>query len=224
MKQVKQAVLAASFCSLMIAGALQSQAEEITGYIAVGGMYAPDYEGSSTNEFSAIGAGRIQYGPYYINSNELGFNANFSPLNSFEFGLSTYSRQSRNDDVGNDAVSRLREIDATVEMGAFFRVKTNGLLQPPDELSFEVDALWDVSSTHDGMVVRISSSYDFSPTQRLRLGSRLIAVWASDEFNETYFNIDTDNALRSGLMEYDAEGGLKNVNLVFSANYMLTDR
>ncbi|MEM0967631.1 MAG: MipA/OmpV family protein [Verrucomicrobiota bacterium] len=223
MKKSTRLTFGAVACTLSTFLVQYASAEEITGFVGAGVMYSPDYEGSDDYEFSPVGAARVEYSPYYIKTNELGLHVNVSPFETIEFGLSTNFRDGRDDGVEDATVLRLDEIDSAFEVGAFTRLKTSGVLHPTDELHFEVDILWDVTGVHEGMVVRFGPGYDYSPTERLRLGAKLMAVWASDEFNDTYFSINPDNATRSGLSEYEASAGLKNVSFGVSANYMFTD-
>lgn len=226
MRTVKTVMLASAAGILAFAGAQNAHADEhdVSGFIALGGIYTPDFEGSEDYEVSPFGVGRLEYQHYYVETRGPGLRANVSPFEHFEFGPAIGYRGERDDDVENDAVSRLRDIDGAVEAGGFVKVKTNGVMHPSDELGFEVDVRTDVSDTHEGTLVSFGPSYGYSPSREWRLGAGIAATYVTDDYAETYFSVDANNAARSGLRRYNAEGGIKDVGVTFTANYAINER
>jgi outer membrane protein len=193
----------------------------VTGYAAVGALMLPEYEGSDDSQVVPLIAGRENYDQYYIETNGLGLRANVSPYKGIEFGPVIKYTLGRDDGVKNAKVKRMREIDAALGAGAFVRVPFHGVMDKTDELAFELQAVTDVSDTSDGTTISFGPSYSYSATEKLRLGVSASATYATDNYNETYFGIDADNAARSGLAAYKAEGGFKDVGLMVNANYAL---
>jgi outer membrane scaffolding protein for murein synthesis (MipA/OmpV family) len=57
----------------------------------------------------------------------------------------------------------------------------------------------------------------------VRIGFNASATWADSRYNETYFGIDANNAIRSGFDTYDAKGGIKDVGVSVNVTYMWTE-
>lgn len=221
--------LALLFLSLMIGLALAQENEQQNGqaggwngYLVLGGGAAPDYEGSEDYQLIPFATGRIGYDDYYVELRGPGLRANVLPGGllpfNLEFGPSIAYRGGR-DDVDNDRIDDLRNIDGTIEMGAFAKVSTHAGLHEMDEVAFEIEFLSDVDNEHDGTTISFGPSYSFAPTEKLFLGFGLSATYASGNYNDTYFGIDADNAARSGLSTYDPDGGVKDVGMSVNAIY-----
>jgi outer membrane scaffolding protein for murein synthesis (MipA/OmpV family) len=197
----------------------------LNGYASLGAAVVPDYEGSQDYMPAPVFAGKLGYEEYYVELRGPKLRANVMPKVlpfGFEFGPSLAYRFGR-DDVENRRVDRLRDIDGSVALGGFAKVSVNGLLQPSDELAFDVEGLAGVGKERDGATVSFGPSYSFSPFERWRFGVKASATWADDRYTATYFGIDADNAVRSGLAAYDAKGGIKDVGLALNASYMWTE-
>ena len=200
-----------------------AHAEEVSGHVMLGGGMAPEYEGSEDYQAIPFVAAKVEYGDYYIESRGLGLRANVSPVAGVEFGPAVSYRGGRDDDVDNNAVAAMREIDGTVEVGAFIKVPFRQLMHKTDELSLKAEIMADVGGVHEGYTVELGTGYGYSPADKLRLGVDVSTTYASGNYNETYFGIDANNALRSGLAQHDADGGFKDVSLGVTAMYQLND-
>jgi outer membrane protein len=165
----------------------------------------------------------VNYQQFYIEANGLSLRANVSPLKFIEFGPVLSYTFGRDNEVENQKVKRMREIDAAISAGAFIRVPFFEVMDKTDELAFDLQATSDVSDTSDGSTFSFGPSYSFSPIENLRLGVSASATYATDDYNQTYFGVDADNAARSGLAVYKAEGGFKDVGLMLNANYALNE-
>ncbi|MDQ7250603.1 MipA/OmpV family protein [Dongia sedimenti] len=195
------------------------------GYLSLGGAVVPDYQGSEDYTPAPFWAGKLGYDEYYVELRGAKLRANVMPAVlpfGFEFGPALAYRFGR-DDVANDRVDDLRDVDSTLAVGAFAKLYTGDLFQPGDELAFGVESLTGVGKDRDGTTIEFGPSYGFSPWERVRLGFKLSATYASDRYNETYFGIDADNARRSGFSTYDAEGGIKDIGFSVNANYQWTE-
>lgn len=206
-----------------------AQAEDakgFSGYLTLGGAMVPDYEGSDDYQPAPFAAGKLAYDGYYIEARGSKLRANVMPAGMLPFGLElgpSLAYRFGRDDVKNDAVDALRDIDGTVAAGGFAKIYTKAVLDESDQLGFDVEILSGVGSDRDGTIITFGPSYSFSPWDSLRLGFNATATYANDRYNETYFGIDADNALRSGLATYDADGGIKDLGLSINATYILTE-
>lgn len=194
---------------------------QLGGYIILGGGMKPEYEGSEDLEATPYAAGKLQYGRYYLEAKGSDLRANVSSFAGIEFGPVVNFGGGRDDDIKNKAVARMREIDDTVEAGAFIKLPIKQVFDRTDELAFEVEYLADTGDSHEGYKIGFGPSYRFSPTERLRLGASIKATYANEDYNQTYFGVDADNAIRSGLAQYRADSGIKDIGVGFSAMYSL---
>ncbi|MEM9101659.1 MAG: MipA/OmpV family protein [Pseudomonadota bacterium] len=225
MKSIKHFILAPLLCCSALTSSKNLFAEsDMRGFFAFGAVYVPEYEGSDDYYISPFGAGRLEFGDYYIETKELGLRADISTWENFDFGPAINYRNRREDDVDNIAVALLDELDGAVEVGFFARFKNNGYWHPSDELAFEVSVLTDASDTHDGTLVSFGPSYAYSPSSKLRLSTSLVATYVNDDYATTYFGINAENIGNSTLSFYDAEGGLRDVGISVTANYFLDEQ
>nr|WP_298688605.1 MipA/OmpV family protein [uncultured Dongia sp.] len=188
------------------------------GNLIVGGVVVPDYDGSEDYSVSPMIAGKLSYDTYYIQLRGLDAKINVSPFEGFEFGPSIGFASGR-DDVKNNRVDRMRNIDSTVEGGVFAKMSMEELLDPTDELAFEIEVMTDLGDVHNGTTISFGPSYSFSPSESVRLGVDLSATYASGNYTDTYFGVDAGDARRSGLSPFDADGGIKDVGVMFNATY-----
>lgn len=84
----------------------------------------------------------------------------------------------------------------------------------------------------DGTTARLGAGFDFPLTEKLRLTPGIAAVWADDNYMESYFGVTAAQAAQSrarlgaaaGKTAFDAKSGLKNVDLSLMAQYSLTPK
>ncbi|WP_170975489.1 MipA/OmpV family protein [Martelella alba] len=195
----------------------------ITGQFTLGAGMAPEFEGSDDYKAVPLVLGRVAYETYYLEIQGSSARINLSPLPNIAFGPAVASRGGRDHSVDNDRIARMHEIDRAFEAGGFVRFSLRQVLDPTDELAFETEILADTSGVYDGYVVTFGPIYSFSPTDNLRLGMRLFATYADDNFAQTYFGVNADDAARSGLAQYSASGGLKDAGLGVNALYRFND-
>lgn len=201
------------------------EAKGFHGYLAGGGAFVPGYEGSKDYHLVPFAAARLSYDNYYVEA--LGPKLRVNVLPSFGSGLGIEAGPSaayrfKRTNVKDARVDALREIDDSIAVGGFVKVTSHGMLQKSDELAFEVEALTGVGDHKSGTTISFGPSYSFSPFDRARLGFKAFATYADDQYNQTYFGIDADNARRSGFATYDAKAGIKDVSLSTTLSYALT--
>ena len=198
--------------------------DQISGFIAGGVASRPDYEGSGDPEAVPLVAAELNYKSFSLRAFGDDLELDVSPFKSLEFGPAVSFRSGRDDDVENEVVASMRPIDDAFEAGVFGKLKYQSVFTLRDEISFGAEVLTDVSGKHDGYVATFGVGYDRQLTDRLGVGLGLKSRYASEGYMDTYFSVDADNAVRSGLPEYVAGGGIKDVDVQVSAQYMLTDR
>lgn len=214
------ALLASSTLSPMAV----AQDSGFTGHVIVGGGMKPEYEGSEDIEATPYAAAKISYNQYYLESFGTDFHLNLSPYTQVEFGPVLGYGGGRDDDIENEAVAKFREIDDTFEAGAFIKIPVRRIFSANDELSFQIQYSTDTEDSYDGYRVSFGSNYKYLLSRRLRLSTSIKANFASKEYNQTYFGVDANNSIRSGLPEYKPGGGIYNVSLGMGLMYVLDSR
>lgn len=179
-----------------------AHADEVT--TGLGAAVTPDYEGSEDYQIVPAIYARANWdsGRYlqFIGT-ELLFNA--LPSKTWRFGPTLHYRFER-DDVDNDRVDRMEEVDGAFEAGAFAGVKI-------EKWHAFLNFLHDISSSHDGFVLNLVAGYNITVTPEFRMSIDAIATYASDDYMDTYFGVNSADAARSGLSQYEAEADLKDV-------------
>lgn len=174
--------------------------------IGLGLAYAPDYEGSE--DYEMVPLVRAVY--VMQNGMSLSFlgstlRFNLIPDSPWNAGLIARYRTERND-VENNRVDRMEKVDAALELGGFAAYRM-------DQWIFSLALLGDVADAHDGYLLEFSTGY----IQPLAAGSHLTwflsASYADENYMDTYFGVSSADSDRSGLSQYSADGGIKDVGV-----------
>jgi len=174
------------------------------------GLY-PDYIGSDDYAVGAAPVVRFTFGGerfVQLVANELRVNILNHPR--WRLGLEGIYRFGRDDDVEDDAVSRMTEIDDAVELGVFTSYSLiKDAADPRKQLA--VSGFWaaDVSDAHDGWLAGVGMQGYYPVARPLTLGAGIRAAYASDDYTQTYFGVTSVDALASGLPTYRAEEGFR---------------
>lgn len=75
-----------------------------------------------------------------------------------------------------------------------------------------------------GLLVDSRVAYPYEVSDRLRLTPSVGASWGNDKYMNSYFGVNSTQAGRSGLDQYQASSGLKDVSARLTASYALTER
>jgi len=79
--------------------------------------------------------------------------------------------------------------------------------------------LADMGDAHDGSYGTLKGGYNwiFSESWVFTFGA--FGTYASDDYMSTYFGVSGADSARSGLDEYDADGGIKDIGLDLGTNW-----
>jgi outer membrane protein len=77
----------------------------------------------------------------------------------------------------------------------------------------------DVADGVDGFIVRLRAGYRIPFSRTWILSITAYTTWADDDYMSAYFGIDRKNSLRSGLKQYDADSGFKDVGITLPLLY-----
>jgi MipA family protein len=188
--------------------------------LGAGAAYRPDYEGSDDYEVDGIPmlgisyrdifllrGGSLMFDVVELSGTSLAENLSFGPLVKFDSGREA-------DD--NPILRNLGDIDEGALAGVFV-----GYELGPVEL--ELNVTQDATSRHEGLIAEIEAGYGFMLAQRLRAQLDVSATWANDDYTQAYFGITRDQARASGLRQYTAEAGMKDVGTSLTLHYLLTE-
>lgn len=188
--------------------------------IGAGGIYHPDYTGSDEYEPAAFPVVKIERGPLYLETDGPGVRANIMPHGLFEFGPIVRFGEGRSD-VEDDVVDRLPEIDDALWLGLFAGYTEKRIFGDRDSLGVELEAL-KAATDDNGTTITIGVKYGVQATRRLSLSIGTSATYADTDYADTYFSVDADGAAASGLSQYAAGSGLRDVGIRLSARYAIT--
>jgi outer membrane protein len=209
------AVFAVVF-ALLLSSAAQAQdspfnIENVPNVVGVGIAMLPDYPGS--NDYMVGGAPFFKINidsqfEYYLRllATDLQLNLINHPV--FRFGPAFNYRFGRNDDVEDDVVKKMKEIDGTIEAGAFMGIELVDKDNPRQRFLSQVEFLSDVGGEYKGYNVSLSASYWFPVHKAVDVTFGGGITYADGNYMETYFGVDQNNADRTGLPVYEADSGL----------------
>ncbi len=208
----KQMVFLMMFACLVVSAPATLFAAGANYSLGAGAAMVPDYEGSDdmTGVPALFFSADWQEG-YFIKLMGNSIRANVFADKTWTMGPVLQYRAKRNSDVDNSAVSDMRKIDAAIEGGVFIGYAAEG---------WDARLQWvgDLSNTHDGSLVKLNLGYAFREANlRTRIG--MSTTYASDDYMDTYFSVDANNAARSGLSRYSADGGIKDIGVDLSVRY-----
>ncbi len=188
--------------------------------LGAGGIYHPDYLGSDEYEIQPFPVLKVEYDNLYVETDGPGVKANVLPHGLFEFGPIVKYGEGR-DDVEDDVVDRLPEIDDELWVGLFAGYTEKGIFGDRDSLGVEIEAMW-AATDDNGSTATLGVTYGLQATQRLQLSIGTSATYADNDYASTYYSIDAAGASASGLSQFSAGDGLRDVGLRVSARYAIT--
>jgi len=216
--------LSAALVSPVMAYESIPHAAEGKGFVGLGVIAKPDYEGSDDNKTSAAPFGMYHWASgRYVELGGTGgsetVSLNLITTDSSEnwtFGPLLQYRLKRDDDVENQQVKRMNEVDAATELGVFVGFETGPWT---GELSFAGD----VSDEHDGYLVYLKGGYKLMQTSKVLVRLGVETSWADSNYMDTYFGVDigvdNSNVGTSGLPFYSADSGFKDASLSLTGVY-----
>ncbi|MFV1998421.1 MAG: MipA/OmpV family protein [Acidiferrobacterales bacterium] len=198
-------------------------AEGGAGFVGLGVLAKPDYEGSDDNETIAVPFGMYHWASgRYVELGGSGGNENAGRLSLnlitrdssevWTFGPLLQYRLKRDDDVENRQVERMQEVDAATELGVFVGFETG-------PWSADLSFAGDVSDEHDGYLVYLKGGYKLMQTSKILVALGVETSWADSSYMETYFGVDNNNVGNSGLPFYKPDSGFKDIGLSLTGVY-----
>jgi outer membrane protein len=183
--------------------------------VGLGVGYQPSYIGS--DDYVVFPTGLVQ-GSFHgisISSRATGIALDFVPNPPDKIGLNlgivADLRLNRSRKTHDAIVDLLKPLDRAVELGPSIGISIPHVLNAYDSLSLGVDAAWDVTGTHDGMVVSPHMSYQTPLSRGILADLSATAVYGDGNFTDYYFSVTPADAAITGLPQFHAKGGFNQI-------------
>ena len=194
--------------------------------IGLGVGLTPDYEGSDHYEVGVVPFGRFSYKEY---QQYLQFGPNFGsrtyqarlnamPYEGFELGPMLTYRPGRKH-VENNDVDRLPNTDNAAEAGGFTRYWLPVGLPGRQAVGLDLSGAADVSNAYNGWWIQPGLDYKAGLSETVGFSARVFSDYASANYMDEFFSISSGQSARSGLRQFNADAGWKDVGLSLGVNW-----
>jgi outer membrane protein len=191
--------------------------------LGAGAGVAPDYEGSDDYELVPLWnlrVGNLYHPKTFVQVIGPRLRSNFLPSDHWRLGLAGQFIKER-DDVENDQVDDLEKVDPSVMLGVVGAY--DFFADPQQDLALEVEARQDVANDN-GFLATVRGIYGGRLAPNWRFDAAVGSTWASEDYMSSYFGIDAANAARSGLDQFNADEGFKDVSFGGGLTYRFLER
>ncbi len=177
---------------------------------------APDYEGSEDYVPVLLPYARadLDSGQFLrLQGNRLrgiDFKANVLPDDIWRFGPMLGYIPER-DDVDNNQVDRMQKVDTSIMVGIFWGIEFDGW-------AAEIEAQQDAVGGN-GFLLTLDVGYKIPINYQLMVGFSVFTTYADGDYMNAYFSVDRGDSQRSGLDQYDADSGFKDVGFWLTGRY-----
>jgi outer membrane protein len=194
------------------------------GFLGLGAIYRPDYEGSDDYEgYVAPFARYNMESGRYISLGGTGGSERAARLKmniltretAWEIGPVIQYRFKRGGDVKNNQVADMQTVPNEQEAGGFVGRHFG-------QLFLSMTGVYDISGESDGTLFYFNGLYRMPVSDRFEMAVGAQTTWASDDYMETYFGVSSSNAASSGLPKYSAGSGLKDAGVSLTGHYKFT--
>ncbi|MDB5713456.1 MAG: MipA/OmpV family protein [Sphingomonadales bacterium] len=197
--------------------------------IGVGAASVPRYEGSSDNTIIPAAAAHGTIGGYGFTIAGTTLSTDIIPYRNAtggKFVLGPVAHLTLNRNSGKrtrDAQIRaLGNIDAAVEVGGQVGFTQTGVITSDyDVFSATVSAVYDVTGTHDSVIVTPSISYGTPLSKQIFVGVNAAADYVGGKYARTYFGVTPAQSITSGLRPYSPGDGFKDISATALVNVSL---
>jgi outer membrane protein len=214
--------------SVAIVFALSSPHQASAGELTLGGgaAYLPDYEGSDDYRFIPLPYIKYESEWITVRSSQLGLEADLIPSKAIEAGPIVRYDFGRDSDVDDPVVSLLPTVDESFELGAFVG---SGLplevlgIDSPTIIVGRLSFIHGLDGGHEGAVLEGSLGLLTPLSDQLTVIGSVTASYMSENYADSYFGVSAAGSAASGLPQFDADAGFKDVGLSMIATYAWTD-
>lgn len=215
---------ALALSALLLPAALPAQAEEprLDLSLGLGAAVTPDYDGSDDYEPVPVWnlkLGNLYHRETYVQLRGLSLESNLVPDDHLRLGV-VGGYDGDYEDVEDDQVNDLSDPEDSLQVGIVAGYDFSA--RPHEDYVLQVEATYDALNGNGGLITP-SASVSLPLDQRLFWGASLSATWASEDYMSNRFGISSADSTRSGLRQYDAGAGFKDVALGSSLTYAFSE-
>lgn len=195
--------------------------------LGLGAGFVPSYEGSDQYVFFPAPAIQGSYKGYAFSARGPGLFVDLIkdpvlPKVEYIAGPIIRARFDRVGRIRDNVVKQLGDRDLAVEIGASGGIKINRIFERFDSMTFQADALFDVTGAHSGAIVTPSVSYNKLLGTAGVINLSVSGDFVDGDFADYYFSVDAVGSAASGLPRYTAGGGLKSIGTSALLGYDLS--
>ncbi len=168
-------------------------------------MGSDHYEGSYSPRVKIVWRDRV-----FLNDRQLGMNL----FKNDVLAIGPFLRYTGGRSDNNAGLEGMGDIDRTLSAGGFFNYRLGAL-------RFKSEIRQDVLDEQQGMlaIARLGTKI---PWGLPLLNVYVSSTWGSGEYMQSFFGVDTGQAIRSGLPGYEPDAGIRDVSLSLSGGYEIT--
>lgn len=190
--------------------------------VKLGAGVAPRYEGA--DDYGAvplwdIRVGNLYHPDTYVRLRGTTLTSNLLGDSNWRLGPMLQYIPNRGN-VGDSVVNRLQHVDASALLGGL--IGYDFKLGDRRVLGLEFQGRQDIAEDQ-GFLLTWLARYATPLLQSLTFGGELSTTYASSDYMDAYFGVDSTNATRSGLDQFNADAGIKDATLRLSLDYQLSD-
>ena len=195
------------------------RAENDLEFIIVGPALTPEFQGSE--DYAAVPMVVSQFNAFgsRFEIEGLDFRGELYTESGWRAGVAASFAPGRDDEVENLYVRRMAEVDSAFLMGSFVAKDASNLIVDGDDFEFRTAILADVSGTHDGYYGTVTAAYALPLMLPFRVEFELETTYASRDYMDTYFGVNTLDAERSGFDFYEASSSLRDASLTANIGF-----
>ena len=192
--------------------------------LGAGAMSKPEYPGSGTDEVRPMPVVNVRYGRFFLGGVPGGgagggLGAYLYENDRWSFGAAVAADIGEVRDESDDArLQGLGDIDGTIRAGLFASYEITSWL------ALRGNALQDIGDKKQGLIASLDLEATYQPLPRLRLSAGPGVTWGNDEYAQTLYGVDAQQALRSGFAQYDAGSSATVMRFSLGAQYALTPK
>jgi MipA family protein len=184
----------------------------------------PAYEGSEKYKATPLPLIDIVWKDRVFLSTQNGLGAWAYRQNGFSLGGAIGYEFGRDESLDRDELAGLGDVDAAAQARLLMEYRTG---------PFRLDAVVARAlGGSDGTTVRIGAGMGYPLSEKLRLMPGVAAVWADDNYMDSYFGVTLTQAAQSRAQlgaekaksQFDAQAGFKNIDLSLMALYSITPK
>ena len=200
--------IGAALSMTCLSQAAAQQGDGGDNFIVLGAASLPEFEGADEDQIVPFGVLRLNAWGAGIEIDGLQGRVNLLGEGSVLRAGPAFSLTLPRDS-DDPAIEALREVDIAVEVGGYvgFETPFGGLNE--GTLSGMVQVRNDVLGEHDGLLVTPELEYFFAVNRIFRIGAGVNATWASEDYMNAYFDVTANDAVASGLPQFNADSGFK---------------